>query len=61
MKDSFREKALGLGTTFAGILPLLRIDYVLTEPVFKIHSCRTVRSPFSDHYPVFVAFGNNKP
>lgn len=58
LKDAFREKALGLGTTFGGVLPLLRIDYILTEPLFSIHSCRTVRSPFSDHYPVFVAFGN---
>jgi endonuclease/exonuclease/phosphatase family metal-dependent hydrolase len=58
LKDSFSEKSLGLGTTFAGILPFLRIDYVLTDPAFKIHAHRTVHGRFSDHYPVFVSLGN---
>lgn len=58
LSDTFRDKGLGLGTTFAGALPLLRIDYVLTERSFTTLSCRTARSGgFSDHYPVFVALG----
>jgi endonuclease/exonuclease/phosphatase family metal-dependent hydrolase len=55
LNDTFRQKALGIGTTFGGVLPLLRIDYVLTEKSIKTHSCRTVRNTYSDHYPVFVA------
>ncbi len=56
--DTFREKGLGLGTTFAGVLPMLRIDYVLVEKSFTTYSCRVGRdSDFSDHYPVFVALG----
>lgn len=58
LSDTFREKGLGLGTTFAGVLPLLRIDYILTDPAFTTFSCRTVRNDdFSDHFPVFVAMG----
>jgi endonuclease/exonuclease/phosphatase family metal-dependent hydrolase len=57
LKDSFTEKALGLGTTFAGALPLLRIDFVLSDPAFNTFSHKTVRAPFSDHFPVFVAVG----
>ena len=58
LEDTFREKGLGLGTTFAGVLPMLRIDYVLTEKSFTTYSCRVGRdSDFSDHYPVFVALG----
>jgi len=60
LADTFREKALGLGTTFAGVLPLLRIDYVLTEQSFTTFSYRTVHGEFSDHYPVFVALGVEK-
>jgi endonuclease/exonuclease/phosphatase family metal-dependent hydrolase len=56
--DTFRQKALGLGTTFAGALPMLRIDYILTEKSITTFSCRTARdADFSDHYPVFVALG----
>jgi endonuclease/exonuclease/phosphatase family metal-dependent hydrolase len=56
--DTFRQKALGLGTTFSGALPLLRIDYILTEKSITTFSCRTNRdADFSDHYPVFVALG----
>ncbi len=56
--DTFRQKGLGLGTTFAGSLPLLRIDYILTEKSILTFSCRTIRDgDFSDHYPVFSALG----
>jgi endonuclease/exonuclease/phosphatase family metal-dependent hydrolase len=55
--DTFREKGFGLGTTFGGILPLLRIDYILTDPGIHTFSCRTVHGPFSDHYPVFAQLG----
>jgi len=56
--DTFRQKAVGLGTTFGGALPLLRIDYILTEKSIITFSCRTARdSDFSDHYPVFAALG----
>lgn len=58
LHDTFRDKGLGLGTTFAGVLPMLRIDYVLAEKSFSTFSCRVGRdSDFSDHYPVFVALG----
>ena len=57
LTDTFREKGCGLGTTFGGALPLLRIDYILTEPRFTTYSCETVHGPFSDHYPVFVSLG----
>ncbi|MCC6279467.1 MAG: endonuclease/exonuclease/phosphatase family protein [Saprospiraceae bacterium] len=58
LDDTFREKGLGPGTTFAGVLPLLRIDYVLAEKSFTTYSCRVGRdSDFSDHFPVFVALG----
>lgn len=57
LNDTFREKGLGTGTTFAGVLPMLRIDYILTEKTFTTFSCRTGPGGFSDHYPVFSAIG----
>ena len=57
LNDTFRAKGLGLGTTFAGALPLLRIDYILTENIYTTFSCRTIRGGGSDHYPVVAAIG----
>lgn len=58
LNDTFREKGLGLGTTFGGALPMLRIDYILTEKSIVPYSCRIVRDDlFSDHYPVFSSVG----
>ena len=57
LTDTFRERGLGLGTTFAGALPFLRIDYVLTDPRIKVYSCRVARGPWSDHYAVVAKVG----
>lgn len=57
LNDTFRKKGLGLGTTFAGALPLLRIDYILTEKTMKTFSCQIPRSGGSDHYPVVASIG----
>ncbi|MBL7804053.1 MAG: endonuclease/exonuclease/phosphatase family protein [Saprospiraceae bacterium] len=57
LTDTFREKGAGFGTTYAGVLPLLRIDYILTDPGFLTYDCRKVRGPYSDHYPVFAEIG----
>ncbi|TNE68562.1 MAG: hypothetical protein EP344_01155 [Bacteroidetes bacterium] len=54
MTDTFREKGIGIGTTFAGSVPLLRIDYILTDPAIRPYSCRIVKSTISDHYSVLA-------
>lgn len=52
--DSFCEKGSGFGSTFAGKLPFLRIDYVLPTPKFKVLSHKVLHAKLSDHYPVQV-------
>ena len=51
-KDSFVEAGEGFGATFAGLWPLLRIDYILLPDRFKALDHQTPRLKFSDHYPV---------
>lgn len=55
LKDAFREAGTGLGTTYAGKIPALRIDYQLYSPALQAldQDIRTER--FSDHHSV-VAF-----
>ncbi len=52
MKDSFMEKGSGSGSTFAGRIPLLRIDYILLDNSFTILTHEVFREYSSDHYPV---------
>ena len=53
MKDAFIESGKGYGRTYAGKLPPIRIDYILTDPSMDIYDYR-VHDDFrqSDHYPV---------
>jgi len=54
-KDSFCEQGIGLGTTYAGNIPALRIDYILTDKVFQIGDYERYTFDFSDHYGVGAA------
>jgi len=52
LQDTFREKGNGLGTTFAGRLPFLRIDYIMKSNYFKTLQYNRYESGYSDHYPI---------
>lgn len=52
LTDTFKEKGRGLGTTYAGSIPALRIDYILTSSSFRTLEHQIIRKSFSDHYPV---------
>lgn len=52
MKDSFIEKGKGIGSTYAGPVPGLRIDYILSDPAYKILDHEVFREKYSDHYPI---------
>jgi endonuclease/exonuclease/phosphatase family metal-dependent hydrolase len=53
LKDGFKEKGRGLGITYAGKIPALRIDYILASPELEFTDYDTGKTNFSDHYPVF--------
>jgi len=52
LNDSFTEKGFGLGTTYAGRIPLLRIDYIFSSSEFETLNFKTYDIFRSDHYPV---------
>ncbi|MFZ4544397.1 MAG: endonuclease/exonuclease/phosphatase family protein [Saprospiraceae bacterium] len=54
LQDAFARKGSGLGITYGGIIPGLRIDYILVDPKFKIISYKIPKVSFSDHYPVLA-------
>lgn len=52
LHDSFVLRGSGIGTTYAGSIPGLRIDYILTQKTIPFTHHEVVKLPYSDHYPV---------
>jgi endonuclease/exonuclease/phosphatase family metal-dependent hydrolase len=50
--DTFKDKGAGFGTTFNGVIPFLRIDYIMVDPKFKISKFNIIKEKFSDHFPI---------
>ena len=52
MKNTFVEKGSGLGRTFSGISPTLRIDNIFVDKRFSVQQFTRVQEKLSDHYPI---------
>jgi endonuclease/exonuclease/phosphatase family metal-dependent hydrolase len=53
LRDGFKEAGSGIGSSYAGLIPMLRIDFVLFSPEkFNALYFHTTRKKLSDHYPV---------
>jgi len=50
MQDAFLKKGFGIGRTFSGLSPTLRIDYIFTDDHFKIDQFNRIAKKLSDHY-----------
>jgi endonuclease/exonuclease/phosphatase family metal-dependent hydrolase len=51
-KDSFIEAGKGMGGTYTGLWPFIRIDYVLIPEKCEALYHKVERKRFSDHYPI---------
>lgn len=49
LQDAWVEAGMGLGTTFTGPLPGLRIDYLMVDTSFQVLDVERVDTGFSDH------------
>lgn len=52
LNDSHLQGGLGLGTTYGGNLPFLRIDYVFFTNTLRATGAKVHQLPYSDHNPV---------
>jgi len=59
-RDSFAAKGRGLGATYAGHIPGLRIDYVLADRSLRVLEHRVEKKGFSDHKAVRAAVALHK-
>lgn len=52
LNDSFKEFGCGIGRTYSGPVPALRIDYILADKSMKIQTHRIFENYWSDHFAV---------
>lgn len=56
LKDAFVESGSGIGNTYLGKLPFLRIDFILHSKTLKSCKFEIPKVKFSDHYPILCWF-----
>lgn len=54
LQNAFAEKGTGIGRTYNGISPTLRIDNIFADKRFEITQFTRVQKKLSDHFPLFV-------
>lgn len=53
LQDNFAKKGTGLGSTYNGNIPFLRIDYILSDRRFKVIDTDIMKQyKASDHFPM---------
>lgn len=56
LNDAFVESGVGIGNTWQGKIPMLRIDYIFASEELANTSYTCLRSDLSDHYPVKASY-----
>ena len=54
MKNAFAEKGTGLGRTFSGISPVLRIDNIFVAETMQVQQFLLIKKKLSDHFPIIA-------
>jgi endonuclease/exonuclease/phosphatase family metal-dependent hydrolase len=56
LDDAFQEAGQGIGSTYAGDIPFLRIDFILHSPELEAFKYKKHICYYSDHFPVSCYF-----
>ena len=54
LQDAFLQRGFGIGRTYTGISPTLRIDYILASDRFEVLQYHRVARSLSDHFPILA-------
>ncbi len=54
MQNAFAEKGSGIGRTYSGIAPTLRIDNIFLDYKFEVKQFTRINKKLSDHFPVIT-------
>jgi endonuclease/exonuclease/phosphatase family metal-dependent hydrolase len=61
LKNAFAQKGTGIGRTFYGISPTLRIDHIFSDPRFNVEQYLRIKKKLSDHFPIIADLYYKKP
>jgi endonuclease/exonuclease/phosphatase family metal-dependent hydrolase len=53
-QDAFLEKGVGIGATFSGLSPILRIDYILPNAQWEVKAWESIDENLSDHHMIMA-------
>lgn len=56
LDDTFLQKGRGIGTTYNGIIPFLRIDFIFKDKSIECTDFILNKNPNSDHFPIIADF-----
>lgn len=56
LKDAFISSGFGIGATYNGPIPALRIDFIMYQKPIKPLRTRVIKNQVSDHFPVVSEF-----
>ncbi len=56
LEDAFVKAGTGLGRTYNGKFPSLRIDFILASPELMVSEFIIEKVNLSDHYPISISF-----
>lgn len=54
LSNAFAERGAGIGRTFFGISPTLRIDNIFTDRHFEVEQFTRIHKKLSDHFPILA-------
>ena len=54
LQDAFVEKGYGIGRTYSGISPTLRIDHIFVDNRFSVNQYIRIPKKLSDHFPIIA-------
>ena len=54
LQDAFVKKGIGMGRTFSGIAPTLRIDHIFVDKRFAVEQFIRIPKKLSDHFPIIA-------
>ncbi|MEM6770021.1 MAG: endonuclease/exonuclease/phosphatase family protein [Bacteroidota bacterium] len=60
LQDAWAVAGNGIGTTFTGPLPFLRIDFMLVDKQLDVHSVEHVETGYSDHRGLKVVLSRSR-
>ena len=52
LQNGFAEKGFGIGNTYDGISPTLRIDNIFADKKFDVVQFERFKKKLSDHFPI---------